>query len=362
MSGLFNSTVLDVVIGIVFVYLLLAIICTATNEYIAGLLSARSKMLKKALSQLLDNQPVKIDKTAPEAKDVTEQDNQPVKAEKTAPEAEDVTEQDGFLNAFNDHPLLTGMMLDKSHPSYLPARTFALAVMDLATPSKPGSITFEDLEAGVEAMPKGDVKRTLLALLQNTNADLDAAQKAIEGWFDDTMDRVSGWYKRRTQLFTLLIAAIITILANADTIHVARRLWTDPVLRSAVVEEAKNRSQKPPPVSVEYKDKDNPLKPTSTASEGNVLSDKERALLGELIGWRSCKTGDSPESCTSWSGANGPERILGWILTIMAISLGAPFWFDLLNKFMNIRSAGKSPDEAAKKPEKKKLPPEDRAA
>jgi hypothetical protein len=342
MSGLFNSTVLDVAIGIVFVYLLLAIICTAANEYIAGLLKTRSKMLEKALLQLLDNQPSNT--------------------QNAATGGGDGKGQNGFLKDFYIHPLLTGMMRDKSHPSYLPARTFALAVMDLATPSRSGSITFADLEAGVKAMPDGDVKRTLLALLQNTNADLDAAQKAIEGWFDDTMDRVSGWYKRRTQLVTLLIALVITILTNADTIHVARRLWTDPVLRSAVVDEAKNRAQKPPPVSVEYKDKDNPLKPTSTAAEGNVISDKERALLGELIGWRTCKPNDPPESCTSWAGANGPERLLGWILTILAISLGAPFWFDLLNKFMNIRSAGKSPDEAAKKPEKKKLPPEDRAA
>jgi hypothetical protein len=55
-------------------------------------------------------------------------------------------------------------------------------------------------------------------------------------------------------------------------------------------------------------------------------------------------------------------RLLGWMLTILAISLGAPFWFDMLNKLVNVRSAGKSPDEAAKTPGKKEMPPKDKVA
>jgi hypothetical protein len=51
------------------------------------------------------------------------------------------------------------------------------------------------------------------------------------------------------------------------------------------------------------------------------------------------------------------ERIIGWLLTIFAISLGAPFWFDVLNRFMNLRSAGKSPEEKGKPPEKPRMPP-----
>ena len=43
-----------------------------------------------------------------------------------------------------------------------------------------------------------------------------------------------------------------------------------------------------------------------------------------------------------------PIIFLGWLITAFAVSLGAPFWFDLLNKFMNIRSAGKAPDEKQK--------------
>ncbi|MEP6707349.1 MAG: hypothetical protein ABJC05_07505, partial [Pyrinomonadaceae bacterium] len=158
-------------------------------------------------------------------------------------------------------------------------------------------------------------------------------------------DRVSGWYKRRTQTWTIIVALLITLLANADTIHIARRLWGDPVLRSAIVEEAKVRAQKPQPrVSVEYPDEDDPTNPTVTVNESNQLSGKEQELLGQVLGWRGAMTDNS---WRDWG-----ERLLGWLLTVLALSLGAPFWFDMLNKFMNIRSSGKSPDERAKAPEK----------
>ena len=113
--GFLNSTILDWAIGIIFVYLLLAIICTSINEWIAGLTSARANTLSKAIRQLLDNQ--------------------------TGPGA-----ARSFLDDFYAHPLVSSMMTpnkqpSSGHPSYLPARTFATAVMDVATSGKAGSIT-----------------------------------------------------------------------------------------------------------------------------------------------------------------------------------------------------------------------------
>jgi hypothetical protein len=50
-------------------------------------------------------------------------------------------------------------------------------------------------------------------------------------------------------------------------------------------------------------------------------------------------------------------KILGILLTAIAASLGAPFWFDLLNRFVSIRSTGKAPEERPKGP-KEVLQPE----
>jgi len=300
-NGLFGSTILDVVLGLVFVYLLLAIICTTVNEWIAGIMNTRSTTLSMAIKQLLDGQ-------------------------KGDPASQDLN---WFLKQFYAHPLITGMSQpgkDGAHPAYLPSRAFATAVMDIATPQQPGVISFDDLETGINKLPDGDVKSALLALIQNAQGNLDRAQKNIENWFDDTMERVSGWYKRRTQIWTVLIAFALTALTNADTLKIVRTLWENPSQRSQIVEQAKNPPQ-----------------------PGQAASSEQLNQLSQILGWTKSETCDSEggsnraRCCMQWL-----ERILGWILTIVAVSLGAPFWFDVLNKFMRVRNAGDAPDETPK--------------
>lgn len=367
-AGLFGSSVLDLAIGLAFIYLLLAIICTAINEWVAGCLKTRGKLLARGIAGLLDGQPV--------------------------PGATNL------LNAFYDHPLIGGLMGGTAaaqpaqpaaqqqpaatqtppiqaapkpawsgrHPSYIPARTFSAVLLHLMTPTVAGTSKFEEVCDGLAAMPDGKVKRALLALAKDARGDLDTFQRRIEAWYDDAMDRVTGSYKRQTQLWTIAIALALTVTTNADTLHIARRLWTDPALRSEAVADATIRRAEPPPsiesAAVVYKDRDplKPSKPKPPAAGGAgaggaeaTISPTEQELLGKVLGWHA-------DAMSANSGIDWFERIVGWILSIVAISLGAPFWFDTLNRFMNVRSAGRSPDEAAKTPEKKKLPPADRAA
>lgn len=316
--GLFNSAVLDVVIGLVFVYLLLAILCTAANEWLAALSKSRAKFLQKGIKQLLNNQ-------------ATTDDDSP----------------SAFIKAFYKHPIVTGLMKDGNHPTYLSASAFSTVVLDLLTAKQAGGEDPVDMNELVDAIPPGDVKQALLALAQSSRRESKPIAAALEGWFNDAMDRVSGWYKRRTQVWTIVIAACLTIVANADTIQISRRLWVDPVLRGAMVEGAKARAQKPPAtISVDYPDDADPTvgTVTRTDNQGSEISPEERQLLGQIIGWRGVVQNNTWKD---WG-----ERGFGWLLTVLALSMGAPFWFDLLNKFTNVRFAGKSPAEAAKSPQK----------
>lgn len=339
--GLFNSTVLEVVIGIIFIYLLLSILCTSANECVAALTRRRGEMLRKGIHQLLEGQPLKKGGAS-----------------------------DEFLNAFYKHPLIISMMqgepskakdsdkrdaapseakdgIGRRHPAYLAPRTFVAVVTDILTEFKPGSVHFQDFENGGAALPEGSVRTSVLALVQRSNQNLEKAQLATEAWFKDAMDRVNGWYKRRTQLWTIIIAFFLTLVANANTINIVKKLGNDPVLRAAIVEEAKVRAQKPrPTISVEYADQDDPTNPTITHNEGNELSQNEMDLLGQTLGWHDNVFYD--KNGYSWTKQIWLERVIGWLLTILAISLGAPFWFDLLNKIVNIRFAGKSPEEPKK--------------
>jgi hypothetical protein len=291
MGGLFNSTVLDVAIGLAFVYLLLGIFCTTVNEWIAGILGTRAKNLQEGIRGLLDEQPAG---------------------------------KSQFLEAFYRHPLVSGMMRSGNHPSYLPGRTFAAAIMDLVTPTVNGPISLANLVDGINALPDGDVKKALDALVSNAGGDLMKAQHNIENWFDDTMDRVSGWYKRTTQIWTVAVALILTVLANADTVNIARRLWTSPTVRGAAAELAKQRVQTPQPAG-------------NANTPSTSLSDEESAMLGSVLGWtRASLRAD----LATWL-----QRIVGWIFTAIAVSLGAPFWFDTLSRFVNLRSAGNTPEK-----------------
>ena len=291
MNGLFGSTIMEVAVGIALVYLLLAIFCTVVNEWIASVLKARSGTLEKGLRRLLAGQ------------------DRPADAGTGAATK--------LVDAFYGHPLIASLTHGGTHPSYVTARSFAGVIMDLVTPDNPGSISFGDLEAGIKKLPAGNVKTTLLALIQNVNGDLGRAQAAIEGWFNDSMARVSGAYKRRTQVWTLVVASLLAILTNADTIQVTRRLWMEPALRNAMAESAQARA----------------VRGSTAKPDGADL-----AQMAQLFGWQ----GENDWSAEAWA-----ERVLGWILTICAVSLGAPFWFDTLNRFVNIRATGRAPGEMA---------------
>ena len=314
MNGLFNSTVLDVAIGLVFVYLLLAIICSAINEWISSWLNLRAKNLKSAITQLLDGQPGSVG-------------------------GQDVN---WFLKQFYGHPLIAGMHKqgtagDAGHPAYLPSRAFATVVMDIATqdPAKPnqGAISFEDLEKGIGNLPPGDVRTALLAVIQNADKDLTKAQRNIETWFDDTMERMGGWYKRKAQILTIVVAAVLVVAANADTLRITYILWRNPTQRAQMVEAAKARAAK-------------------TDGASHETDKTELQDLDSLLGWGSKDKTDQAEECWKvWA-----RRLLGWFLTIVAVSLGAPFWFDLLNKVVNLRNAGSKPKTAEDAPPKPPAP------
>ena len=193
--------------------------------------------------------------------------------------------------------------------------------------------------ASIQALPAGDVQKTLLLLLNNADNRIATFQQHLEAWFEDAMDRVSGWYKKRTQVITVAVAAFVTIFANADSVEIARKLFVNPTLRQTIVQEAGARD--------------------ATQASDHLLSGltaQEKADLSELTGWSAefktfhwmlaqhdHKTAQEIETARGddsfpglnlvsyvffpWLWAIGPAHLFGWLLTAVAASLGAPFWF-----------------------------------
>lgn len=303
---------LDIAIGLSFVYLLLSLIVTTVNEMIAALLQKRAKFLEEGVSQLLMD-----------------------------PEIQ---------KAIYQHPLIKSLSNDKKvlRPSYIPADKFATALMDVVTGRDNPTMSVDALRSGA-AKATPEFQQAIEALADVSGHDPRVLKQKIEDWFNDGMDRVSGWYKRNAQKNTLILAVIVTLAVNADTLHVVNTLWRDPSIRATLVEQAKARtaSQETNPIPmVEYPDPNDPTASKPIAVPGDVLTDAEKQSLNQLTGWTTewTRWKESGSSFASWVGQLLTEHLLGWILTAIALSLGAPFWFDTLNRFMNMRNAGRTPE------------------
>lgn len=313
-----GSDVLDVAIGLVLVYLLLSLIASTIREGIESSLKSRAATLERGLRELLHD---------------------PKGA--------------GFARILYEHPLISGLYRgayepDRTHrnlPTYIPARNFAVAIMDIAArgyqPSDAGTgdqvpvLSLASVRAGVTRIENPALQRAILTAIDMAQGDLGRAQANLEAWFDSGMDRTSGWYKRHTQVWILSIATVLTIATNINTFTLVDHLSREKGTREALVARAG--------VAV----RDSGLRNQSTAELNHDLGS-----LALPIGWDASTHPDVPRSVpwpasiTDYAGY-GLGALGGWLLTIFAVSLGAPFWFDVLNKFMAIRSATK-PDEKSR--------------
>src|SRR6266536_2510116 len=392
---MFNTQILDVAIGMIFVYLLLSLMCSAGNEVIELWLKNRAADLERGLRELLND-----------------------------------PQGNGLVTQIYSHHLVSALFEGQYNrgvvglgnrllgrvnlPSYIPARNFALALMDVVLPGQAGAAAVKSGTSGAVA-PANDVTK---------------ARQNIEDWYNSSMDRVSGWYKRRSQIIVLIIGVLITIAVNADSITIAKRLSSDRSLRESMVAAADAyakanavasptpspaKSQTPATPSVPTTSpKPSALKPvppsatptpagtqspataaTQTATPAmsptpNPAASESATPPPDSCSAKECEGNEDSPSCKlkksqcaiealglpiGWDTANDPKSVwpglhfwegsfwgdwylqirmhfLGWLLTGLAVSLGAPFWFDLLNKFIVVRSTvkpkEKSPEEKSK--------------
>jgi hypothetical protein len=273
--AMFGSTVLEVAIGLTFCYGTLALVVSTLQEALAAAFSLRANMLLAAIKRMLDD-----------------------------PRCE------ALAQSLYDHPLVnphgsTGNGKSDRRPlsvrpSYIEPAHFAIALLDSlrSNPAIP-------LQAAIEALPDEQVKRVLLALYRQAAGDLQRFQDGIAGWFNSAMERLSGVYKRRQLLISFLLALLLTILLNIDSIHLFQTLWQNPALAAQI-------------------------KAAPTALDAEAL----RQLWSMPIGWSSFP----PRLDSAFA-----LQVAGWLITAGTTLFGAPFWFDLLQRAVQLRGTGAKP-------------------
>jgi hypothetical protein len=221
-------------------------------------------------------------------------------------------------------------------PSYIPASTFSDALIDTVARrcrNVPSRADIADrLRLGAEALDNDNLRTVILSAINEAGGDTAAMRAAIETWYNAGMDRVAGWYRRRTHWIVVAVAALITIGLNVNTITIFRALEQDTALRQSIVQQASVAG--------------------TNASLGGEDARRELDQVSLPIGWTNVAWPAPGQWFAPESFVAAVMTLAGWGLTIFAISLGAPFWFDVLNKFIVVRATvkptEKSPDEPSK--------------
>jgi hypothetical protein len=380
------SAAADVAIGLAFAYLVFSLAASRVNEIIASKLQWRAQGLERGLRAMLGGPPIAAESLPG------------VQADGVAPAPGQAAA--GTLTALDvrKHPAVASLdagLKKGRRISYLPARTFSTAVLDLLAPvldtaAPPTALLLRDVDqsaltpqgrsafAALQARPEraqieafaaalapqdahnqavaqqlgGAVgedflerartaviglgenhpaQKVLLRMIDDAEGDRDRLRVQLERWFDDEMDRVSGWYRRRVQLWITVYGALLAIVFNVDSIGIAQDLWRSPVERAAL---------------------------SSAAAGQKSLTDVDGSLdairsLSLPLGWTGPHSGAHTGQASHdprHLPANVAEfllKVLGLLATILALTLGAPFWFDALGKLGRLRNAGNAPPKAS---------------
>lgn len=325
---MFGSETVEVGIGMSFLFLFMSLIATSLRELIESFAKTRAIYLEKGIKELLQSSTKSAQPGANAAVDI--------------------------VKTLYEHPLITSLYEGdyktgtRSLPSYMPRESFALAFLDIVTKASENGKPLS-MDTLLDDVRRSDVpdplKRVVLTAIATADNDLKRVRATIENWFDHTMTRVSGWYSRQSGWILGGIGLLAAAAFNVDAITVAQHLVQDKTLRESVVAQAKSYADTP--ANAPGQD------PQSSSQAIKAIGDIDAKLnqVGLPIGWYRDSGGlhPRPQACGVAAGDtlkcdrdyNPIFMFFGWLITGFAIMLGAPFWFDMLNKLTDIRSTMK---------------------
>ena len=246
----------------------------------------------------------------------------------------------------------------RSLPSYFSGKSFAEAVIDLVVPDSHGQTTMTTIQHNIEALtPKTMMpfRTSLEALVKDAGDDIGRFRTSLEKWYDDHMDRVSGWYKRYVAIITLAFGTILIVLLNLNALTIGRTLYTQSTVSTAISNVAAKGANCLTATSTPV-----PVPVPSSQSPQECLEDLQAQLsaaatAGLPIGWGTVRDCTVPGAHCNWLDQRGILSrhgdslwqlvlvVIGFLIMIITIVPGAQFWFGLLSKLGTLRATGPKP-------------------
>jgi hypothetical protein len=333
------SGVLEAIIGLVFIYFLVSVLCSGLNEAIAQETGRRGRFLREGLINIVRDRWL-------------------------------------FLRLIN-HPLVSSMYRDvpgkPRTPSYIPPSSLVNALLDIIVlkarqidPARAATagnmLTFDEVRAAAFTCKQGgfQVADAILPLLDAAQGNLDVARKNLEAWYTGGMDRVSGWYKLHTRRVLLVVGLLVAVIFNVDTLSIVTQLSRSAELRKSLADAATQVVETKRFNGVEMQVNEGDIKiaqdDLKKFASGIIAYEKQGLPIGHSclspaeVGTDSrlrAVIGRCWLNIRATAAGDWLVKVLGWLVTGLAVSLGAPFWFDLLNRLVDLRGAGKRPEPTA---------------
>ena len=407
MGNLFGSVAIEVAISLALFFLLISLACTAIREAIEAVMKSRAIDLERCLREMLNDGTgeglVKSFFNHPVIFGLYTGNYDPKK----------LTADSGFaswLKRILLRPIMAlfGQAAWRNLPSYIPSGHFSATLVDLVargdsalSTGDAGTLDVAALRVLVAQYADPKIQRIMLTAIDTADNDLNKVKANLESWYDGAMDRVTGWYQRRTRRILFCCGLALAIMFNLDAVTMTKLLLSNSELRSEWVkrgeQQVEQQVEKGTPAATAKEEVDAARAAALKAHEDSVLNptDNSKKLVAEQtaakydnikkytdpvirsiqdinapMGWNhvGCywsmdsdaarpKT-DKLDNCLvayPQRGARGKlvattfpamvgiwlEMFIGWMVTALAVTLGAPFWFDMLAKFVNIRSTMK---------------------
>lgn len=277
------SSVIDIGLGLILVYYVVCTIVQSIVNFASSLLNMGSEHLAASLRDMLAD--AHLDKQ------------------------------------FSDHVLIKNLernrtfffgLIQRTGVDYIPNQTFALTLFDILAHRATGDeqTPLQALQQAATTLPDGKTKDSLIALLSNGENTIEKAQQRVAEWFDNTMLTASDLYTAQIRRIALIVAGLLTVILGIDSVNIATTLWQQPTIRAAAAAEAADMAQH------------DQLNLQSAGQTQDALGQLEALRIPLFWDFNNL-----PNTSEKWLW-----KIIGLVITWIAATLGAPFWYDVLKK------------------------------
>lgn len=287
-----------------------------------------------------------------------------------------------FCELLYEHPLIRAQRKNDDHkPSYISSALFVTAFTDILRREAVRPHIYmttdgathvdepaerdnhEDLRRGIQSLAYSPLKVQLLSILNESHEE-KALMNRLALWYDEFQQEVTSRFKAKARIKTMIISLSVAVVMNVDSIALVDQLSRDKEMRALLVSAAEQWIEENPVLPAQ---RDSITAPQVVHDELEAIKERMDSLenyfgsFGLPIGWSKEECGKNLKPAEGFFGfikqffgiihckfscSSFNEIVLavsGWLMTAIALSFGAPFWFDLLNRFVSMRSGRPRP-------------------